>query len=521
MIRIGTLFVLLLIAPAHAQTVAATPGFDPHLVADVYATALAFMAPRTLEPVPVSRLTVWGLRGLTALDPDLTAQVSDGKLRLTQRDRVIATRPAPAEADINGWADAAADLALAAAGTSLPARRGGTQAVVQNFFDELFNHLDVYSRYVPPHEANQDRERRVGQAGTGLHLIRRGSVIVVDAAVADGPGAVAGIRPGDTILSVDGRSARGKDATTVMSWMAGPEATLLTIAWRSHDGRAHSIGIERAIVPPETVFVERTGDLVLIQITEFNRTTDSHLAEAIGQGIAGARPPAGIILDLRGDRGGLLRQAVSAADTLLPAGIVAMTVGRDPEATRVWRSNAGRTGRRRAGRRHGRRPHRQRGGDTRPRAGRPRTGRRDRQFDPGQGPRADHRTPAGRRRNVRHLEPRAGPARLADAELGVLPQVCTSLGQDALSWQLAALAQGRQPMAKALEAHRAARAPLQPAQILAIRNNCPAAEGRDADMAAARLLVHDPAAYAAALLPPLRIDQCAQVSAVSGQAATP
>ena len=72
--------------------------------------------------------------------------------------------------------------------------------------------LMLYSRYVPPHEANQDRERRVGQAGTGLRLIRRGSAIVVDEAVADGPGAVAGIRPGDTILSVDGRSARGKDA---------------------------------------------------------------------------------------------------------------------------------------------------------------------------------------------------------------------------------------------------------------------------------------------------------------------
>ena len=66
--------------------------------------------------------------------------------------------------------------------------------------------------------------------------------------------------------------------------------------------------------------------------------------------------------------------------------------------------------------------------------------------------------------------------------LGVLPQVCTSLGRDALSWQLAELAQGRQPMARALEASRAARAPLQPTQILAISNNCPAAEGREADL---------------------------------------
>ncbi len=78
-IRVGVLFVLLLIAPAHAQTVAAPAGFDPHLISDVYATALAFMAPRTLEPVAVSQLTIWGLHGLTALDPELTTDLHDGK----------------------------------------------------------------------------------------------------------------------------------------------------------------------------------------------------------------------------------------------------------------------------------------------------------------------------------------------------------------------------------------------------------------------------------------------------------
>ena len=52
-----------------------------------------------------------------------------------------------------------------------------------------------------------------------------------------------------------------------------------------------------------------------------------------------------------------------------------------------------------------------------------------------------------------------------------------------------------------------------PAQILAIRNACPAAEGREADLETARLLIRDPAAYAAALLPPLR----ATVPAVGGQ----
>ena len=461
------------------------------------------MAPRTLEPVAVSQLTIWGLRGLAALDPDLTAGLRDGKLRVANRDRELAALPPPAEGDVNGWAGAATDLALAAAGTSVPVRRAGTQGVVQSFFDELFNHLDPYSRYVPPGDAGEDRERRVGQAGAGLRLARRGPAIVVVEAIADGPGALAGIRTGDTIASVDGQSTKGKDPATVMRWIAGPEETRLTLAWRGRDGRLRSAELERAVVPPETVFVQRSGEALVIQVTAFNRSTDSHLAQAIEQGLAGPRPPEGIVLDLRGNRGGLLRQAVTTADILLPAGIVAFTAGRDPESTRVWRSNPGELaveipvivmvdGRSASA-----------AEILAAALGRPRPRRGDRQLDLGKGlVQTIAPLPDGGELFVtwsRVLAPRGWPIQ----GLGVLPQICTSLGQDTLSWQLAALAQGRQTMAKALETHRAARAPLPPTQILAIRNACPAAEGREADLDTARLLIRDPAAYAAALLPPL------------------
>ena len=77
-----------------------------------------------------------------------------------------------------------------------------------------------------------------------------------------------------------------------MAWIAGPEETQLTIAWRDQERRTHSAELERAMVPPETVFAQRIGDSLLIQITEFNRSTDSHLAEAIGQGFASAAPAA-------------------------------------------------------------------------------------------------------------------------------------------------------------------------------------------------------------------------------------
>jgi carboxyl-terminal processing protease len=517
-IRAGVIFVLLLILPAHAQNVAIPPGFDPHLMTDVYATALAFMAPRTLEPVAVSQLTIWGLGGLTALDPELGTELRDGRLRLNARDRELAALPPPAEGDAKGWADIAAQLALVAAGASVPVRRAGTQGVVQSFFDELFNHLDPYSRYVPPRDAGEDRERRVGQAGLGLRLGRRGPAVVVAEAVADGPGAVAGIRPGDTIVSVEGQTAQGKDPATVMNWLAGPEETQVVLVWRGRDGHQHSAELERAMVPPETVFAQRSGDALIIQVMAFNRSTDSHLSEVISQGFAVAAPPAGIVLDLRGNRGGLLRQAVLAADSLLSPGVVAITAGRDPEATRIWRSTTGELaevvpvvvmvdGRTASAAEVLAAALADRGravviGSSTLGKGLVQT------IAP---------LPDGGELFVtwsRILAPRGWPIQ----GVGVLPQVCTSLGQDTLDWEFATLAQGRQPMAKALEAHRAARAPLQPRQILTIRNACPAAEGREADLETARLLIRDPAAYATALLPPLRSD--ASLSTANGPPST-
>jgi carboxyl-terminal processing protease len=64
--------------------------------------------------------------------------------------------------------------------------------------------------------------------------------------------------------------------------------------------------------------------------------------------------------------------------------------------------------------------------------------------------------------------------------------------------QLASLNRGRLPLADALARHDAARAPLPGSEITALRSACPAAEGREADMMAARYLLEHPAAYAAA-----------------------
>jgi carboxyl-terminal processing protease len=236
-------------------------------------------------------------------------------------------------------------------------------------------------------------------------------------------------------------------------------------------------------------------------VTAFNRQTGARVAHEMEQALAAPRPPSGIVLDLRGNRGGLLREAVAAASAMLPPGVVAVTAGRDPQASRVWRTDAGQIGGNLPlvvlvdGRSASAAEVLAAALSDRGRAvviGSATLGKGLVQtIDP---------LPDGGELFVtwsRILAPGGWPIQ----GLGVLPQVCTSLGQEALSGQLAQLAEGVQPMQDAIARHRAARAPLSPTQVLALRSACPAAEGRDSDMATARSVIANPAMYAAALLP--------------------
>jgi carboxyl-terminal processing protease len=260
-------------------------------------------------------------------------------------------------------------------------------------------------------------------------------------------------------------------------------------------------------IPPETVFSSQDGRITVIRMTAFTSNTAERLSQAIEAGLSAKSPPdarqgAGIVVDLRGNRGGLLREAVTSVALFADHGVIASTQGRDPEATHDWRIE---------------------GGDLT--HGLPvvllvdgRTASAAEIMaaalaDLGRGVvvgsatlgkglvQTITRLPDGGELFVtwsRVLAPLGWPLQ----SLGVLPQVCTSRGEAETLHQLDDLAAGHQDMAAAIAASRAARPPLPVAQAIEIRASCPAAEGRDTDLLAARFLVDHPDAYSAALIAP-------------------
>ena len=218
-------------------------------------------------------------------------------------------------------------------------RAAGTPGVIRSFFDELFNHLDPYSRYVAPEAADTERDRRSGEAGLGVALVRTRAGMLVRTVIPGSPADDAGLRPDDRIQAVDEHLVRAEDTATVEGWIRGPEGTTVRLSWRAR-GRLHTEDIERAIVPPQSVTAERLGDVVLIRITGFSVNTSEQFAAALQAGFAGHRVR-GLVVDLRGNRGGLLREAVAVVDQVLTTGIVVTTAGRNPQSSRVWQSGTG------------------------------------------------------------------------------------------------------------------------------------------------------------------------------------
>ena len=125
MSRAALLTVLLWIAPCLAH---AAEGFDQPMAASVFSAGLAFIAPRILEAESVPQLTLWGLRGLTAIDPALAPELRETEIRLLQAGKPIFSAPLPDGVSTEGWGAVAAGMAAATGPLVSTPRAVATQA---------------------------------------------------------------------------------------------------------------------------------------------------------------------------------------------------------------------------------------------------------------------------------------------------------------------------------------------------------------------------------------------------------
>ena len=201
--------------------------------------------------------------------------------------------------------------------------------VVEGAIAGMLEELDPHSAYIGAEEMKGVQESFDGEfSGIGVEFnVLRDSVIVVNT-IAGGPAERVGVRANDRIVRIDTLDAVGMGRADVPKYLRGKSGTKVEIEVVRHGtpGRLHFV-IVRDKIPLNTVDAAyMAGDGIgYIKVNRFGRTTMNEFTDAYRK----LGEPRSLILDLRGNGGGLLEQAVEMAGFFLPRGAaIVSTEGR-------------------------------------------------------------------------------------------------------------------------------------------------------------------------------------------------
>jgi len=208
----------------------------------------------------------------------------------------------------------------------------------------MLQDLDPHSVYINTAQYKTFRrkiEGRFGGIGITVGFDMEANRLKVLAPMVGTPAYAAGILAGDLILEIDGKTTEGMTADKAIDVLQGQPGTPVKLHVL-HDGtqRAETIAVDRAIIDVPTVlgdlrkpddhpdfFLDRAARVGYIRITEFLQNTAADVKAALEELKQGGAK--GLVLDLRGDPGGLLSSAVEISDLFLDKGVIVSTRGRN------------------------------------------------------------------------------------------------------------------------------------------------------------------------------------------------
>ncbi len=196
------------------------------------------------------------------------------------------------------------------------------KAIYNGAIPGMLHALDPHSNFFDPKSYALMREDQRGKYyGVGMTVGPRNNKVIVIFPFVGTPAYKAGIHPGDVIVAVDGKSTENMSTGDVADLLKGPKGTTVHISI-SREGveKPMEFTLIRDEIPRYSVdvhFLLKPG-IGYMHVTGFNETTEHEVADALDQ----FGDLKGLILDLRGNPGGLLSEGVGVADKFLKKGQV-------------------------------------------------------------------------------------------------------------------------------------------------------------------------------------------------------
>lgn len=207
-----------------------------------------------------------------------------------------------------------------------------TGAAIQGLISSLHDRYDVY---VSPEEYNIVQSSFQGEfEGIGASVSMLDGKIVIVAPMAGSPAEKAGIRKNDVVLGINGESVANMSLDVAIGKIRGPSGTTVTLLIL-HEGDSNpvDIAVTRAKIDVPSVEFEMRGDIAYITISQFTSRTEDEFAQVMPK--LAAEKAQGIVLDLRGNPGGLLDIVVDIASHFITKGIIVSVKSRQGTITNM------------------------------------------------------------------------------------------------------------------------------------------------------------------------------------------
>jgi carboxyl-terminal processing protease len=216
--------------------------------------------------------------------------------------------------------------------------------LVENSIKGMLTGLDPHSAYLP---ADVYREMKVETSGKfgglGIEVSIRDGLITVVAPIEDTPAFKAGIKSGDQILKIDGKSTKSISIPEAINMMRGkPGSKISVTVMRKGALKPITFVMARESIKIQSVKYARVNEgTVYLRVSSFMERSGEELGKALDK-LNREKKITGIILDLRGNPGGLLDQAVKIVNHFVEEGPVVYTIGRDRDKREAERAQKGR-----------------------------------------------------------------------------------------------------------------------------------------------------------------------------------
>ncbi|MEN6376193.1 MAG: S41 family peptidase [Smithella sp.] len=205
------------------------------------------------------------------------------------------------------------------------------RSLIQGAINGMIKTLDPHSAFMNPEMYKELEVETKGHfGGIGIEITLLKDVLTVVSPIEDTPAYHAGIKTGDQIIKIDGKSTKDITIMEAVQKMRGPKGTKVTITiMREKMDKPKDFVLTRAVIQIRSVKAKTfENNIGYIRIASFHERTADDLRKALKEVAGKLQPMKGLVLDLRNDPGGLLIQAIEVSDMFIKSGVIVSTRGR-------------------------------------------------------------------------------------------------------------------------------------------------------------------------------------------------